>query len=213
MHTNRTLRSFQGLHANRSGLSQLHIVTGWFPDIDSKRVEAEQRKFAQQQQEQKLKPWNLLQVFKYEWLLRRVLSDLAHTPDALWLLADTDTLFTCSAEELAERFRRFGSALVVSVEKQRRGVHKPLPSKDGEDTSVYWRADRLPAEPNSGRVASLKAARTRGHTSASDAAACRVRVAPQLIDGHDRGRSAASQRAVGAAQPRRRLPVLPTAAL
>ena len=131
LHTNRPIRPLDDAPA----LSGLRVHTGWYADDSGVYVEALQAKFDEQQQRQGLKKWNLHQVLKYEWLLRRLIADRppGHPDrDRPWVLADTDTLFTCGADEAVRRFQSFNTELVVAVEKQRRGVHKPLPSHHGE---------------------------------------------------------------------------------
>lgn len=155
LHTNREVR------APPPAFAGLDIVPGWFntsfvnrqhsyrqPGVAHTIVDATRQEIEAQQRLAGLKPWNLLQTFKYEWLLRQLQS--YRREDEEWILADMDTLFLCDAPELRERFRRFGTELVVSVEKQRRGIHRPLPTRAGENTEVSWAAQRNPDQPNSG---------------------------------------------------------------
>jgi len=141
-------------------LTGLRIRRGWYPDeVPGGRVTVEtmQTRLADAQRARGIRrAWNLLQVYKYEWLLSRLVADRVEgigDLDEPWILADTDTIFVCGAAELNRRFRQFGTDLVISAEKQRRGIHSPLPSFTGEgDTSTYWMPMQPPSQPNSGLI-------------------------------------------------------------
>ena len=153
LHTNKPVRE------PAAALTGLRMHTGWSGAGRSEalpaRIEAAERALDEKQRRQGLKRWNLQQVFKYEWLLGRLIAERRSSAleEAPWVLADTDTLWTCSGAEMRRRFDSFGAELVVGLEKQRRGVHRPLPSREGEtDTAVYWQPQRNPSQPNSGLI-------------------------------------------------------------
>ena len=62
LHTNRSMRP----PPTSRWLSGLQIHTGWYPDGHMALVAATQQQLEPLQLRHGLKPWNLLQVYKYE---------------------------------------------------------------------------------------------------------------------------------------------------
>ena len=124
-HTNRPLR-------NGSDALGLQVISGWWAAAHD--IVRERAQFAKSEFPYHAK-FALHQARKYEWMLeflatrRREGSTVA--PDTSseltepWLLADTDTVFQCTASEFRRRWRRLGSpALVIGAE------HKWFPKRD-----------------------------------------------------------------------------------
>jgi hypothetical protein len=84
-------------------------------------------------------PINVEGVFKYDALAE--VSAAARRARTNWLgvLADSDVLFQCTAQELRARFRRFGMPLVVSGERQWFPLPKQYPDPFGP-RSGSWKA-------------------------------------------------------------------------
>jgi len=132
-------------------LTGLRIRRGWYPDeVPGGRVTVEtmQTRLADAQRARGIRrAWNLLQVYKYEWLLSRLVADRVEgigDLDEPWILADTDTIFVCGAAELNRRFRQFGTDLVISAES---GLEmEPLPprSSPGLAVTAHRRAASIP---------------------------------------------------------------------
>lgn len=144
-HTNRPL-------TNETPPAGLRLLSGWWAD----GVPASQLQQLQQRHRGRIrKPWNLLQVFKYEWLLNATASA---RDDELWLLMDTDTLVQCDAGHLRRRFKAMATPLLIGAEKQQRGVYAPLALKKGaKDGAAYWATDAMPAYQNSGMLMGTRA--------------------------------------------------------
>ena len=144
-HTNRRL-------TNETPPAGLRLISGWWAD----GVSAGQLQQLQQRHRGQIrKPWNLLQVFKYEWLLNATESAREDEP---WLLMDTDTLVQCDASHLRRRFEAMATPLLVGTEKQQRGVYAPLALKKGErDGAAYWSTAAMPVYQNSGMLMGTRA--------------------------------------------------------
>jgi len=144
-HTNRPL-------TNETPPAGLRLLSGWWAD----GVSAAHVQQLQQRHRAKIrKPWNLLQVFKYEWLLDATASARDDEP---WLLMDTDTLVQCDAGHLRRRFEAMATPLLIGTEKQQRGVHAPLALEKGaKDGAAYWATGALPVYQNSGMLMGTRA--------------------------------------------------------
>lgn len=85
------------------------------------------------------------QAFKYQWMFARTAMPQNSRLREPWLLADTDIIVQCSAQEMRRRFARFASPLVIGAE------FKWFPKRD------YSRNPWPPAQsglryPNSGLI-------------------------------------------------------------
>lgn len=103
--------------------SRFHASAGWFAktsNLSSQRAVLDPCIRA---------PWNLDASFKYDWVVSS-LTRANRDGNSLHMLADSDILFQCSADELAARFASFGSDLVVSTERRwfplPRNAHDPF---------------------------------------------------------------------------------------
>ena len=141
IHTNRPLRP-------TSPAVCVEPTTGWWADVDANRQSVQQA--VEKYKRQTNKPWNLLQAYKYHWLLQ-ALEGLPD--DEPWVMTDTDTLFQCEADEMRRRFLELGSPpLVVGTERQLRGVFAPVnvDPRNRNSTEVVWSRDKEPVFANSG---------------------------------------------------------------
>ena len=86
-------------------------------------------------------PSNIDSCFKYDGLLQVSARHRRARGDS-WtgVLADSDVLFQCSAQELRERFRRFSSPLVVSGERRWYPIPRNFADPFGPPQSLSWKA-------------------------------------------------------------------------
>jgi hypothetical protein len=111
-HTNRPLRNATAAYAPR---------TGWWASTHD--INGERRMFAKSEFPYHSR-FALHQARKYEWMAAWVARATVPPPEP-WLLADTDTVFQCTAEEWRQRWAQLGSpALLVGAE------HKWFPKRD-----------------------------------------------------------------------------------
>lgn len=85
-------------------------------------------------------PANVESCYKYDWLLHAS-APRRRAGGWLGVLADSDVLFQCSAEELRARFERLGSPLVVSGERQWYPMPRRYPDRFGpaaRDPNMSW---------------------------------------------------------------------------
>ncbi|KAL3928507.1 MAG: hypothetical protein SGPRY_002359 [Prymnesium sp.] len=102
-------------------------------------------------------PWNLPQSFKYEWMLGQAMHSADQDPNRVIMLADSDTVFQCSPQEIVERFRSFGAQLVVGGERRwfplPRNAHDPFgPAKNLSFHEKYSLRHKYQFYPNSGLI-------------------------------------------------------------
>lgn len=88
-------------------------------------------------------PWNFDASFKFDWLASQLDDTGGRTPERLHLLADTDILVQCSAEEVAERFSQMRARMVIGGE--RRWFPLPRNARDpfGPSANLSVRSARL----------------------------------------------------------------------
>ena len=81
-------------------------------------------------------PANVDSCYKYEWLMHASAAHRRRRSSWLGVLSDSDVLFQCSAEEMRQRFRRLGTPLVVSGERQWYPIPKRYPDPFGP--AAHW---------------------------------------------------------------------------
>ena len=121
-------------------------------------------------------PSNLDSVHKYSALLEVSAKRRARS-GWLGLLADSDVMFQCTAEELRGRFQRFGVPLVVSGERRWYPIPRDFPDPFGPSRSLSWKArytlrHQRQFYPNSGLVV--------GTSDGLEALATAVRATPRF---------------------------------